>query len=175
MNIQYFIVFTARSPGLVWYQKKKRDFHIHKVSALYMENKLFFFATHTGFTECVRFSVQQCLLHLSFNVLNKSTFNQNFFLKDDLFLMPQLQGSRFEPELGLLSVWSCSCSPCVRVSFLPLSSPLQIDYTKLPVVDNVCVCVRGAVQWTDIPSSLNSPTLCAVFTGRGSRVVTQHE
>lgn len=89
--------------------------------------------------------------------------------------MPQLQGSRFEPELGLLSVWSCSCSPCVRVSFLPLSAPLQIDYTKLPVVDNVCVCVRGAVQWTDIPSSLNSPTLCAVFTGRGSRVVTQHE
>lgn len=34
------------------------------------------------------------------------------------FVASQFQGLWFYPELGLLSVWSFKCSPCVCVGFL---------------------------------------------------------
>lgn len=49
----------------------------------------------------------------------------------------QLWGTRFNPEIMLLSVWSlCACSPCDYVGFLEV---LCLWFSKnMPLVDWLC-------------------------------------
>lgn len=63
--------------------------------------------------------------------------------------MLQLQGPLFEPEQGLLLVWSFVFSPNVWVSFHPVLFHFQHLHATLSV--GVNVCVHGAMQYTDIP------------------------
>lgn len=68
----------------------------------------------------------------------------------------QHQGPAFDPEHSLLPVWSFPCS-CVSVWFYHFSiwfplisqkpSDRLINYSKLPLSVNECVCVRVGVYW----------------------------
>lgn len=68
---------------------------------------------------------------------------------------------RFNPERGLLSVWSHACSPCVLV-FTQL--PKHWLCAKLPLGGNVCV--HGNLQCTGLPPHSGCLSAsCRVFLG----------
>lgn len=94
----------------------------------------------------------------------------------------QLRGPRFDPDLGLMSVWRFSaCSPCVRTGFYLVlrfsSTPTKhasrsIGYSKLPL--GVNVCMNGALRCPGIPSGVYSPLMPSVPVFQ-HKVVTDSE
>lgn len=78
----------------------------------------------------------------------------------------QLQGLLFNPDFGLLSVWSFTFSSC-PCGFSPGS---LTGYSKSSLGMNECadICVHSALQWTGVPSSVGMMGRAYIVPGIGS-------
>lgn len=72
-------------------------------------------------------------------------FSFRFMKTQQVVLLPQLEGSWFKPEFGLLSVWRFACSPHVCMEFF------QVLWL-LPISQKHEMCVCDALRWSGIPS-----------------------
>lgn len=70
--------------------------------------------------------------------------------------------SRFEPELGLLSMWSFACFPMFawdsswHSGFIPPSKIMPRGGVAMPNCPKVTECLHEALWWTDVPSRMYS-------------------